>query len=73
MSLNYTHFIPSKANYIIILQAQCCIQGGGGEELASDYWEAHFVYLWMEASPEERLVLASLSRMISLTGHVTLV
>jgi len=35
--------------------------------------EAHFVYLWTEASPEERLILAALSRMIPLTGHVTLV
>jgi len=35
--------------------------------------EAHFVFLWTEASPEERLVLAALSRMIPLTGHVTLV
>ncbi len=35
--------------------------------------EAHFVFLWTEATPEERLVLAVLSRMIPLTGHATLV
>jgi hypothetical protein len=35
--------------------------------------EAHFVFLWMEATPEERLILAALSRMIPLTGHATLV
>ena len=34
--------------------------------------EAHFVFLWTEATPEERLILVSLSRMIPLTGHVTL-
>jgi hypothetical protein len=35
--------------------------------------EAHFVYLWAEAAPEDRLVLAALSRMIPLTGRATLV
>lgn len=35
--------------------------------------EAHFVFLWMEATPEERLILAALSRMIPLTSHATLV
>ncbi|MCP4538629.1 MAG: GAF domain-containing protein [Chloroflexi bacterium] len=34
--------------------------------------EAHFVFLWTEATPEERLVLAVLSRMIPLTGLATL-
>jgi hypothetical protein len=33
--------------------------------------EAHFIYLWMESTAEERLVLTALSRMIPLTGHVT--
>ncbi|MBN1177602.1 MAG: GAF domain-containing protein [Anaerolineae bacterium] len=32
--------------------------------------EAHFVYLWTESTPHERLVLTALSRMIPLTGHV---
>jgi len=31
--------------------------------------EAHFMYLWTDARPEERLVLAALSRMMPLTGH----
>jgi hypothetical protein len=31
--------------------------------------EAHFVYLWAESSPEERLVLTALSRLIPLTGQ----
>ncbi len=35
--------------------------------------EAHFVYLWNESTPVERLVLAALSRMIPITGHATLV
>jgi hypothetical protein len=33
--------------------------------------EAHFVYLWAEASNVERLVLTSMSRMIPLTGSVS--
>jgi hypothetical protein len=30
--------------------------------------EAHFIYLWTESTPEERMVLASMSRAIPLTG-----
>jgi GAF domain-containing protein len=33
--------------------------------------EAHFVYLWTEATPYERLVLTALSRMVPLTGRAT--
>ncbi|GAB4400455.1 MAG: hypothetical protein OHK0052_24050 [Anaerolineales bacterium] len=33
--------------------------------------EAHFLYLWSESAPAERLVLTALSRMIPLTGHAT--
>ena len=33
--------------------------------------EAHFVYLWNESSRAERQVLTALSRMMTLTGHVT--
>jgi MFS family permease len=33
--------------------------------------EAHFVYLWSEATPIERIVLATLSRIIPLTGQAT--
>jgi len=35
--------------------------------------EAHFIFLWMEASRDERLVLAALSRMIPLTGQTSAV
>jgi hypothetical protein len=31
--------------------------------------EAHFVYLWTESTPEERLALTALSRTLPLTGH----
>ena len=44
---------------------------GLDEILASG--EAHFVYLWATATPEDQLVLAALSRMIPLTGRATLV
>lgn len=33
--------------------------------------EAHFVYLWTESTPDERLVLAALSRLAPPTTHVT--
>jgi hypothetical protein len=33
--------------------------------------EAHFVYLWTEATDHERLALTALSRMIPLTGRAT--
>jgi len=33
--------------------------------------EAHFIYLWLEASPPERLVLTALSHMMPITGHAT--
>ncbi len=33
--------------------------------------EAHFIYLWTEASPPERLVLTALSHMMPVTGHAT--
>jgi hypothetical protein len=33
--------------------------------------EAHFIYLWQEASPPERLVLTALSHMMPITGHAT--
>ncbi len=34
--------------------------------------QAHFMYLWMESTVEERLVLVALSRMLPLTGRATL-
>jgi GAF domain-containing protein len=33
--------------------------------------EAHFVYLWAESTPEERLTLTALSRTLLLTGYIT--
>jgi hypothetical protein len=33
--------------------------------------QAHFMYLWMESTAEERLVLAALSRILPLTGRAT--
>lgn len=33
--------------------------------------EAHFVYLWNESTPHERLALTALSRMMPLTGQAT--
>jgi putative methionine-R-sulfoxide reductase with GAF domain len=35
--------------------------------------EAHFIYLWTESTPEERLALVAMSRMIPLTGSVRVV
>jgi GAF domain-containing protein len=35
--------------------------------------EAHFIYLWTQATPEERLVLAAISRSMPLTGRTTVV
>jgi hypothetical protein len=57
----------TKRNYVTVADVNEALE----EILASG--EAHFVYLWTEASPEQRLVLVALSRMIPLTGHVTLV
>lgn len=33
--------------------------------------EAHFVYLWTESTPSEKLALTALSRLIPLTGHTS--
>jgi len=57
----------TERNYVTVADVNEALD----EILASG--EAHFVYLWTEASPEQRLVLVALSRMIPLTGHVTLV
>jgi len=35
--------------------------------------EAHFVYLWAESSPVDRLVLTTTSRIVPLSGQVTAV
>ena len=57
----------TERNYVTVADVNAALE----DILASG--EAHFMYLWMEASPEERLVLAALSRMTPLTGRVTLV
>jgi hypothetical protein len=57
----------TERNYITISDVNAALD----EILASG--EAHFVYLWTEATPEQRLILAVLSRMTPLTGRVTLV
>ncbi|MBN1953601.1 MAG: AAA family ATPase [Anaerolineae bacterium] len=57
----------TERSYVTVADVNAALE----EILASG--EAHFVYLWAEASLEDRLVLAALSRMIPLTGHVTLV
>jgi hypothetical protein len=55
----------SERSYVTISDVNAAMD----EILASG--EAHFVYLWTEATPIERLVLTTLSRMIPLTGHAT--
>jgi hypothetical protein len=55
----------TQRNYVTIADVNTALD----EILASG--EAHFVYLWAESTPEERLVLTALSRMIPLTGQAT--
>jgi hypothetical protein len=57
----------TERNYVTVADVNAALD----EIMASG--EAHFMYLWTDASPEERLVLAALSRMIPLTGHATFV
>ena len=55
----------TQRNYVTIADVNTALD----EILASG--EAHFVYLWAESSPEERLILTALSRMIPLTGQAS--
>jgi GAF domain-containing protein len=55
----------TERSYLTVVDVNAALE----EILASG--EAHFMYLWTEAGPEERLVLAALSRMTPLTGHAT--
>jgi len=55
----------SERNYVTISDVNAALD----EILASG--EAHFVYLWTEATPIERLVLTTMSRMTPLTSHTT--
>ena len=59
------HHNKSTRNYVTIADVNAALD----DILASG--EAHFVYLWTESSPEERLVLTALSRMIPLTGQAS--
>ncbi|RPI31446.1 MAG: hypothetical protein EHM70_11505 [Chloroflexota bacterium] len=55
----------SERSYVTVADVNTALD----EILASG--EAHFVYLYTESAPIERLVLTALSRMIPLTGHAT--
>ncbi len=55
----------SERGYVTISDVNAALD----EILASG--EAHFVYLWTEATDYERLILTAMSRMIPLTGSVT--
>ncbi|MBN1668924.1 MAG: AAA family ATPase [Anaerolineales bacterium] len=57
----------TERSYVTISDVNAALD----EILASG--EAHFVYLWTEAQPLERLVLTALSRMVPLTGHASAV
>lgn len=59
------HHNRTERNYLTVADVNTALD----EILASG--EAHFVYLWTEATPEDRLVLAAMSRMVPLTGRVT--
>ena len=52
----------TKRNYVTISDVNNVLDG----ILASG--EAHFIYLWSESSPSERMVLFALSRIMPLTG-----
>ena len=55
----------TERNYVTVADVNAALD----EILASG--EAHFVYLWASAAPTERLVMATLSRMLPLTGRAT--
>ncbi len=59
------HHNKTQRSYVTIADVNMALD----DILASG--EAHFVYLWTESSPEERLVLTALSRMIPLTGQAS--
>jgi hypothetical protein len=59
------HHNRSRRSYITVSDVNTALD----EILASG--EAHFVYLWNESSLTERQVLTVLSRIMTLTGHVT--
>jgi hypothetical protein len=55
----------TQRSYITVADVNTALD----EILASG--EAHFVYLWTESTPTERLALTTLSRLIPLTGRAT--
>jgi hypothetical protein len=55
----------TKRNYVTVADVNAALD----EILAAG--EAHFVYMWAEANPKERLVLTALSRLLRLTGRAT--
>jgi len=55
----------TKRNYVTVADVNAALD----EILAAG--EAHFVYMWAEANPQERLVLTALSRLLRLTGRAT--
>jgi hypothetical protein len=57
----------TQRSYITIADVNAALE----DILASG--EAHFVYLWAESTPDERLALTAVSRMIPLTGYATTV
>jgi hypothetical protein len=57
----------TKRNYVTVADVNAAVD----EILAAG--EAHFVYMWTESNPQERLVLTALSRLLRLTGRATLV
>jgi len=54
-------------NYVTVADVNAALD----EILASG--EAHFVYMWAESKPQNRLVLTALSRLMLLTGRATAV
>ncbi len=61
------HHNQNQRSYVTIADVNSALD----EILASG--EAHFVYMWTESSPEERLILTALSRMIPHTGQASAV
>lgn len=55
----------TRRNYLTVAEVNAALD----DILASG--EAHFMYLWNESTPTERLALTALSRAMPLTGHAT--
>jgi hypothetical protein len=57
----------TRRNYMTIADVNAAL-----DEILSA-GEAHFIYLWMESTPEERMALVTMSRAIPLTGSIQVV